>query len=307
MTKLTQHQQDQIIKLKQEGYGSRFIASYIGSCKSTVNNFYSKWKDAEGWEPKIIFIDLETSASIAATFGRWNQNIPHKNILHEGGWIISAAWKWLGEDKVYSSVVSTEDALECRDIQPVAELYEAIEKSDVIVAHNLLGFDLPVFRTRLLLNGMDMHKTVQQIDTLKIAKKLRFNSNKLGSLADYLGIEQKKHEMNIRDWIDCLNGDSFALQKMNKYNKQDVLVLEQVYLKLRGFSLGSGNVNRLYNDNKVRCSACGSTNMTTTGNTVYTGVSSYEEYLCSDCGSRSRTRKNLTTKDQRDKIVIGCN
>jgi len=147
LTKLTQHQQDQIIKLKQEGYGSRFIAGYIGSCKSTVNNFYSKWKDAEGWEPKILFIDLETSASIAATFGRWNQNIPHKNILHEGGWIISAAWKWLGEDKVYSSVVSTEDALECRDIQPVAELYEAIEKSDVICAHNLLGFDLPVFRT----------------------------------------------------------------------------------------------------------------------------------------------------------------
>jgi len=293
-----------IVKAKLEGFGSRYIAKVIGCSKSTVNNFYVSYQESvERPEPKILIFDLEAAADISAGFQRWNVNISSDHVVQEGHWILSAAWKWLGEDEVYSCAVTPEEALTCNDINPVSQLYEAFEKSDIVVAHNLDRYDLPLFKTRLLLNGMDNHRTVKGIDTLKIAKQLKFPSNKLSSIAKYLDIEDTKHEMNIKDWIACNNGCPVAIEKMRKYNAQDVVLLEQVYLRLRSFD-NKSSIDRFYADDKERCSSCGHDSLTSTGNTVKLGVSEYEEVICNSCGHRNRKRKNVISKEKRKNIVM---
>lgn len=293
-----------IVKAKLEGFGSRYIAKVIGCSKSAVNNFYVSYQESvERPDPKILIFDLEAAADISAGFQRWNVNISSDHVVQEGHWILSAAWKWLGEDEVYSCAVTPEEAVECNDINPVSQLYEAFEKSDIVIAHNSDRYDLPLFKTRLLLNGMDNHRTVKSIDTLKIAKQLKFPSNKLSSIAKYLDIEDTKHEMNIKDWIACNEGCPSALEKMRKYNAQDVVLLEQVYLRLRSFDSKS-SLDRFYADDKERCSSCGHDSLTSTGNTVKLGVSEYEEVICNSCGHRNRRRKNVNSKEKRKNIVM---
>lgn len=293
-----------IINLKELGLGSRFIAKQLGCGKSTVNNFYKAYKEAQAApQPKILLFDLESAADISVGFQRWNVNISPDNVIQDGHWILSAAWKWLGDPEVFSCAVSSEEALVCNDINPVSQLFEAFESSNIVIGHNSDKFDLPLFKTRLLLNGMDNHRTVKSIDTLKIAKQLKFPSNKLSSIAKYLGLEDTKHDMNIKDWIACNNGDPEALEKMRKYNAQDVLLLEQIYLRLRSFDTKS-SIDRFYFDEKERCSACGHEHLTSTGNSVIIGVSAYEEVICNSCGHRNRRRKNTFSKEKRSNIVM---
>ena len=59
-------------------------------------------------KPKILFLDIETSYSIMASWGLFPKFIPHENIIQE--WhIICAAWKWRGQKKVHVAKTYTKD------------------------------------------------------------------------------------------------------------------------------------------------------------------------------------------------------
>jgi transposase-like protein len=301
---LTEQQKLEIIGLKRGGYGSRYIATMYGVSKSTVNNIYNRAVDLVTTEPKsnkpkILLFDLESTPSIVAAFGRWKQNIAPNAVIKEGGYLLSAAWKFLGEEEVHSVVLTPENARLGDDIHIIAQLYDAVEQADVVVAHNCDRFDWPLFKTRLLAHGFSAPKKVRTVDTLKIAKQLRFNSNKLDSLGNYMGVGRKLETTGMSLWLRCMEGDEQSLQEMQDYNIQDVELLEQVYLQLRGFDNRAPNMGIHYDDDKHHCPCCGSTMLTPTGNTVSTNLSKFDEYVCDNCGSRSRTRQSKTTKEQR--------
>jgi len=53
-------------------------------------------------------------------------------------------------------------------------------------------------------------------------------------LCRQLGYEQK-HKTDYGLWEDCEAGDKEALQKMYLYNQNDVYMLEDLYLRMRGW------------------------------------------------------------------------
>ena len=84
------------------------------------------------------------------------------------------------------------------------------------------------------------------IDTLKMARAgFKFNSNKLDYMGDYLGLGQKiKTEFNL--WKDItLKNCPIAMNKMVKYCKRDVTLLEEVYNKLQPYCLEIVQSNQL--------------------------------------------------------------
>lgn len=301
--KLSQQQINDVIYLKNQGLSSRFIANLLGVSKTAVNDNYKKHFTSLGYtdsKPRILVFDVETLPSVVATFGRYNVNVAHDNVIEEGGQIVSAAWSWIGKEKIHSSVMTQEEIASRDDSRVVADLFDAFEESDVVVAHFGKGFDMKVFKTRLTLNSYPVHKSVKVVDTKQIASTMKFNSNKLDSLCDYYGIERKKSTGGIKLWIDCLRADEDALKVMQEYNIQDVKILKQLYLNLRAFDKNPPNLGVYYNDGMNHCPACGSTELSTTGNTSSTNLNSYQEVLCMDCGHRSRHRKGITTKAKRN-------
>lgn len=251
-------------------------------------------------DARILLYDLETSLQTAAIFGLANNDwIDPRNLTSER-YIISASWKFLGESKVYSvSVLDDPKRYEkdpSDDTYVCKVLHKVMSESDVICGHNGDSFDKPYLETRMLVNGIEPLPPVQSIDTLKVAKsKFRFNSNKLDYLGKLLGVG-RKIETKPGLWLEVLQGNKSAIRDMVTYNKQDVLLLERVFLKLRPYM--SNHINRELFGQKEGCPKCGSKKVQSRG--VHRAISRvYRRFFCNSCSSWFRSvanEKTITTK-----------
>src|SRR5205814_8063890 len=123
--------------------------------------------------------------------------------------------------------------------------------------HNGDKFDLAWIRTRCLLHGIEMFPDYTTIDTLKISRsKFRFNSNRLNYIGKYLGIGQKIHtDFNL--WKDVLlKSDVKALDKMVKYCKNDVVLLEKIFGKLYKHTPNRTHYGVVYGHDRGSCPEC---------------------------------------------------
>lgn len=305
----------EIMVLHKLGMPSRKISQTLfgtESKKSTINNVLNRGVNGVSKgsyelrknSPRILFIDFETLPSTAVVFGRFNLNLSPKHIIEEGNQILSASWCFLDDEDVTGIVMTKEEVKVRDDSRVVACVYEVLQSADIVVAQNGDKFDIPLFKTRCIVNNFPPIKRFKTIDTLKIAKQLKFDSNSLDSVASALGLGSKMSHTGIKLWIDCMNGDLKALQEMLQYNRQDVRLLREVYLKLRPYDNRHPNISLYYTGNEVRCPVCGSEDIHPTGNSVFTSVSEFQEVACNDCGHRSRTRNNINSKDKRKNTLM---
>jgi hypothetical protein len=178
---------------------------------------------------KTLLLDLETAPTIGYAWGGRKWEVDIIEYIEEGN-IISFAWKWLGEtavqcktNRLYSRNYRVNNRL-------IAELHKLYSKADYVIGHNLFAFDDKVANTDILLNHIPPPPRHRVIDTLKIAKQnFRFNSNKLDDLARRLGIGRKLPHTGFNMWKGCMANDEASWTLMEKYNKHDVYLLEQVW------------------------------------------------------------------------------
>jgi hypothetical protein len=246
--------------------------------------------------PKILIFDLETAPVRAYVWGLWKQNVYIDQIISEW-FLLGYSCKWLGEDNVYSNIL-TPDEVKCEgDFRLVIELWEFLDQADYVIAHNAKRFDVPRVKSRFIVHGLTPTSYYQQIDTLEVAKKeFGFSSNKLESLARIFGFEGKK-STDFKLWSDCMDGDPIALKYMEEYNRQDVLLLEKVYLKLRPYIKSHPNWNLYTDTNDALCPSCGSNDLLEDGH-YFTQTGKYVTYKCSGCGAISRKRKTVLPKEK---------
>lgn len=302
---LSDETKEKIIELKQQGLSSRKIAKKLGCGKSSVNDYWKKYNEdnpnAEVKKPKILYLDLESAPSVVVAFNRFKVNVSQDAVLREGGWLISYAYKWLGDKEVKGNVLTPDEAINADDSGLCMELWELVEQADAIVYHNGLNFDLPLLKARMIINGLPPIRKIKSVDTLQLVKEFKLNSNKLNSLGKQLGVGKKLDHEGMNLWIRCMEGDYEALQHMFEYNKVDVELLEEVYNTVKPYS--TRHVNLAVNlGDKIRCNICCSDNVKPTGNLVSTNLSVFEEYSC-QCGARFKTRKSITTKEQRSNFL----
>lgn len=206
-------------------------------------------------KPRIIIWDLETLPNLQYAFGRWDPAVSHKGIVHERS-IVCAGWMVLGEKKVHTIAVDINDPY--NDKQLLIELKEVLEGADLLVAHYGDKFDLPFLKGRLFLNGLGPLALVPQDDTKFMASKnFKLNSYKLDYLAQMLGFGTKD-PMSIQDWLDiCIHKSDKALQKMIKYNIQDVKLLSKIYKKLKPYAQSKLNHVHFVDSDSPICPSCG--------------------------------------------------
>ncbi len=123
------------------------------------------------------------------------------------------------------------------DKEITKQIRELVEDHDVIVAHNGARFDLPFLRTRALRWRLRPVREVKTVDPLQIAwRKFRLRSNRLGALADHLGIEDKKTPLDLSVWADAmLNGTKKAMDLIVEHCVADIKVLSGVLPHVKPF------------------------------------------------------------------------
>lgn len=236
-------------------------------------------------KPKIILFDLETSHNIVRAFSLYGYNQP-ANIIKER-YILTASWKELGKNKVHS-VATVNKGKHDDDFNVVQKLRKVLSNCDAVVGHYSDKFDMRFLNARIIYHGLDPLPPIIQIDTYKIAKsKFNFNANRLDYLGQYLGVG-RKNVVNRELWDRCEAGDRDAFQEMLMYNRQDVELLERIYLKLRPFV--SAKLNRALFESRPVCEQCGSDHLHRHGESL-TRVGRYTRYQCQSCGHWFRDKK----------------
>lgn len=290
------------LELRDAGYSSRRIGRAVGKGKSTINNFFKAYgvpPNKPKMAARILLLDIETAPMMAYVWGTFKQNVG-LNQLESHSYMLTWAAKWLGEEGVMGAKLTDYPSYTPgseNDYELVKDLRDLIDQADIIIAHNLRGFDEKVINTRILINGLQAPKPYKTVDTLDIAKRhFRFTSNKLDGIAMQLGLDRKMQTGGFELWRGCMLGRAESWETMMEYNLQDVVVLEEVYLKLRAWDNRHPNVSLYDNHDQIRCTCCGSTNLIQIDKLAYTGVSAFTTYRCEDCGKHARSRRNIISK-----------
>lgn len=235
---------------------------------------------------KTLLFDIETAPSLGWAWGKYEQTI----ISFEKHWyILSFSAKWLGSNKTITYALPDFPIYEKDqedDSQLVGELWKLIDEADIVIAHNGDKFDIKKSNTRFMINGLTPPAPYRTVDTLKLARKyFSFESNRLNDLGSFLGVGSKIHTGGFSLWTKCMKGDESAWNKMKQYNKQDVILLEKVYLKLRSWSTTHPKI--IVDSTEETCNICGSSNIQKRGYN-YTKLYKYQRYVCLKCGAWSQ-------------------
>jgi hypothetical protein len=242
--------------------------------------------------PRILILDIETAPIRAFVWRLWKQNVYLDQIISDW-FMLSWAAKWLLEEGVMSNALTPDEARREDDYRIVSNFWHLLNQADVVIAHNGEQFDIPKIKARFIVHGLPPTTFYQQIDTKKVAKReFGFSSNKLEALARMFGFEGKS-ETDFTLWSACLDGNQEALNYMEFYNKQDVKLLEEVYLVLRPYIKGHPNYNLYTDADTPVCPHCGGDHVVFAGYYYFTPTGKYRNFRCTDCGALSRERKSV--------------
>lgn len=228
----------------------------------------------------ILVFDIETLPILAYVWGAWQQDLNVDGIVKD--WcILSWSAKWLGDDKVISDILSSQEAIERDDSRLVKSFWKLLDRADVVITHNGREFDIKRVNTRFMYNGLTPPSSYKNIDTLVAARSVfGMTMNKLDYISKYLELDRKIHT-DFALWIKCDNGNKKALRKMRDYNMQDVKMLEDVYLRIRGWIPNHPNIANI--KTLDACPVClGAYKQI---GKYYTQKKSFAEYRCMSCGA----------------------
>lgn len=228
---------------------------------------------------RVLILDIETSPNVIYAWGKYEQNAIE---IIKNRKILSMAYKWLGEKTTH--VISCRD-LRYRDL--IKRIHDVLSEASIVVAHNGDKFDIRRINTEFVIQKLPPPPPYRTVDTRKIAKSIAgFNSNSLSDLAKDMGLGKKAKHAGFDTWKGCMSGDRRSWDTLLKYNKQDVILLEKVYLRLRGWAKNHPNL-----DPEIpNCPACRSNRAQSRGY-ERTLRGRFSRLQCQDCGKWRRGAK----------------
>ena len=228
-------------------------------------------------KPKIVFFDIETLPYMRKALKHWPRlsGFYDRTFKSSVQSIACASIKELGKKTKTYHAWDYKQAHKNDDKKLCEILCRELSDADVIVTHNGIKFDIPFLQGRLAINKLTHLPNIKQVDTLVIARrKYSFISNRLGDLAEELGLKYRKRKHDGWElWERLWDGEAKAKAEMSIYNRYDVLVLEEIFKVFRPL------VKNISYNSHDRCPCCGSKNQTKWG--FYRGL---QRYMCKACG-----------------------
>jgi hypothetical protein len=236
---------------------------------------------------RILFYDIETTPMVGYFFDlKVNGGYLSPDMIIEHSHMLCWAAKWSDGEEVFSARLTGPEAKAGDDRRIAAKLADTIRQADIVCGHNVDRFDTPKLNVRLIDHGLPPLGHVRSVDTLKLARSLKFHSNRLGELAKFLGVGEKLHT-SFGLWKRAKAGDVAALRDMLEYCEQDVVVLEAVFHKLLPYAKSLPRLIDAGQYGQRVCPSCGSSELQPDG--VYrTNANTYAKFRCV-CGRSCRS------------------
>jgi predicted RNA-binding Zn-ribbon protein involved in translation (DUF1610 family) len=246
--------------------------------------------------PKILCLDLETAPAKVFSWGIWEQNIGVSQIVDDG-YVLCWCAKWLDKKEIMSDALINYPSYfkkNPRCDKKIAEsIWKLVNEADIVVTHNGNNFDLRWINTLFIKHDLKPVSPYKSVDTcVAVKRKFKFISNKLDFICKKLELGRKIQTGGFELWDECMRGVKKSWDKMIKYCKHDVRLLERLYLVIRPYINGHPNLNLYRGVVDEVCPNCGEKNLERRGH-EYTSSCQYQRYVCRSCGKWSRGKKNL--------------
>lgn len=221
-------------------------------------------------------------------------DIEATNLNANFGFVLSIAVKDLGESKVRCYSVDDYkgyDKTPWNDEPVLRDAAADLADAGAWVTWYGQRFDVPFVNSRLICYGHSPMPPIPHIDGWRIAReKMALHSNRLASVSSFLGLEEKT-PLDGPKWIKAGCGDKKALGYVKEHNVQDVIVLEEAYLKLRPLITSGPNLSLLLSEDRSasaeRCPICTSPRLQRRGISI-TQTGRRQRYQCMECGGWSK-------------------
>lgn len=240
-------------------------------------------------KPKILVLDIETAPLKVYNWSLW-QDSTSVNMIETEWNILAVCAKRLGGKPMYKDLrggKGGEPAL-------LKWVWHLLDEADIVITQNGKSFDIKKINARLIAEGFGPYSPIRQIDTKEVAHRhFGFTSNKLEWMGKNIAGVAKSHHKKFPGfelWSECLKGNVEAWNEMQKYNVQDVIATEKLYLKMRPWIEGHPNVATYTDGASQECPKCGSASVQRRG-TSTTQTGRYPRLHCTACGGWSRGRK----------------
>jgi uncharacterized protein YprB with RNaseH-like and TPR domain len=232
--------------------------------------------------PKILVLDIETKPATVLVFRLRDITVGLDQVLDPGG-ISCVGAKWLGEKETffYSEWEHGHEAM-------LRALHTMLTECDAVISFNGNKFDLPKLRGEFALYKFDPLPQITSIDVWRAVTTLGLLSTKLAFVGPFFGIGKKIEHEGFGLWRKVHEGDTDAQKRMQKYCIQDVVLLEDVYIRLRPYILNHPNVGT----GGDGCEACGSHRIQKRG-FRFTKKFRIQRLQCTDCGSWHDGKKEM--------------
>ena len=248
--------------------------------------------------PIIGVMDLETLPMKIEgfLFGLREQYISY-DMVAKNSRMLSWAGKIIGDNRVFSDIMTPEEAVDYNSYRVTASAREFINACDFIIGHNWEGYDGKILNTELLHNYIAPVE-YKSIDTLLLLRRnFRLPSYKLADVNKQFGIRNKISNEGFSLWKRCAAGKKSALDEMLYYNEGDILATEDLFYRIHPYvsrSLPNFDVYRLGGTKQCMC---GNTRFINSGY-MYTASGKFNRSVCT-CGAIYKGRKNLLTKEEK--------
>lgn len=242
---------------------------------------------------KILAFDIETSPLLVYAWGLGEQHLSIEQI-HTDWRILSFSAKWVGEKELFYV-----DRRKTKSEKPLLDaLWKLLDSADIVLTQNGKSFDCKKVNAKFKEYDIPPPSPYKHIDTLQLARKhFGFTSNKLAYLTDKLCSAKKsshKKYPGLELWKECLKGNEDAWNEMEKYNKQDVVALEELYYEIAPWD---ATVDR---SDRGLCRVCDSNNLQKRGFTISV-AGKYQKFQCQDCGAWQRSSVSELSKTERER------
>jgi len=147
------------------------------------------------------------------------------------------------------------------------------------------------------------YKTVDTLSTMRDVAM--FSSNKQNELCKKMGLSQKMEHEGYDLWKKCFRGDPPSLNKMEAYNKQDIMGAEELYVRIRPWVKSHPNMGLFVEGDGYTCPNCGESNLRWMDKFYVTSVNKYSCFRCDNCNAVGRSRHTAMDKDDKRGLLQG--